>query len=314
MLLSGISQSSSPSARSTQLFEALDEAGGRGAVDDVMVDTDRDTHILPDFYVLSNHAGLFGDAAQGELEGMVGDGNPPAAARAEHPQRRDQDRAIVLLDPAGIFKERPEEEAPDQTGQAHKAVDELRFPTALMLALECTDFFVNLSNAFLVHRPDDVRPDRLPAVHLDLEQHVHVHLIKNDELVAPVAVGVHLPVGFDGFPQAGEEEGGEGEGFSGPRLMAANDRARQCDIEFEQAVDGVLLQPHPTAIDHEEAGPGIGQDGVEALVWVHGSSFEAGIMRPATRARQKPGGRSQRHCRGHPGGGWRRRKPGRAGG
>ena len=60
--------------------------------------------------------------------------------------------------------------------------------------------------------------------------------------------------------QAGQEERREGERFARLPFVLANGFAGVGDIELHQPVHGMLLQSHPSAIDHQQPGSGIGQD------------------------------------------------------
>lgn len=61
-----------------QIFDTLCEARGRGAVDDIMIKTDGHTHDLMHFHPAIRDDRFFGDAAQRELQGVVGDRYSPA--------------------------------------------------------------------------------------------------------------------------------------------------------------------------------------------------------------------------------------------
>ena len=64
---------------------------------------------------------------------------------------------------------------------------------------------MNLSKRFPVRRADDVR--KRDVTDHCLDHRADVYVVEQHQLISPVAVGVQLPVGVDGFTQAGEEEG-----------------------------------------------------------------------------------------------------------
>ena len=76
----------------------------------------------------------------------------------------------------------------------------------MMVSLKCSDFPVDFGNAFPIHRPDDMWPDSFLAIYFDLEEHVHIHFIKSDQLIAPVAISMHRFILFDNFSKASQKE------------------------------------------------------------------------------------------------------------
>ena len=65
-------------------------------------------------------------------------------------------------------------------------------------------FSVNIKEGLAVGALDDVRHDDFPALRFDLYHGIDIHIIEDDQAIAPIQVGVHVAVCFDRFSQAGE--------------------------------------------------------------------------------------------------------------
>src|SRR3970040_737805 len=127
-----------------QLFKTLDEASCRSAVDNVMVDADRDTQVFTDSDLSIHHTWFLRNTAQGDLECMVGNGNPPAAAKPEHPYGRHDYCTVIILDKLWILEKEPIDDPPEESGQQDEPADKLCFASDLVTGLECPDLFVYL--------------------------------------------------------------------------------------------------------------------------------------------------------------------------
>jgi len=119
-----------------------------------------------------------------------------------------------------------------------------------MLTLECPDFLMNFSNALLIYSSDDMRPNRLLAIYFNLEQHIYIHFIKDDQLVAPVPIGMHLLVQVERISQTGQEERREGQRFSRLSLVLTNGFTSLGDIELYQPMYSMFQKTHSSTIGH----------------------------------------------------------------
>ena len=192
----------------------LSEPRGWCTVNDIMIETDGYTQVFADFDAAIHHTRLFTDAAQSQLEGMVGRRNAPATSRTEHSYGTHQHGAVVFLEQPRILEQSPQKQPPDKSGQPHERLDESGFLAAFVFHLECPDLPMQFADALLVDPSEDMGPDRLFAVHFNLKQHVDIYFIEDDQLVAPVPIGVDALVQVDGFAQAGEEKRRERETFA----------------------------------------------------------------------------------------------------
>jgi hypothetical protein len=137
------------------------------------------------------------------------------------------------------------------------------------------------AEALLIHAAENVRANRLGAVAFDLEQGVHVHVVEDDQLIAPVAIRVHVAVQVDGLAQASHHKGGEGKRLARRLFVPADRLPRQGDVELHQPVHRVPPPPHLAAVDHGQADAGKGLHGVTVVVFVHdGQSPVPGLGAP----------------------------------
>ena len=155
--------------------------------------------------------------------------------------------------------------------QPDEPLDKPGFLAFFMPGLEGADLLVDGAQALLIRCSNDMRADDLLAVHLDLEHGVDIHLIKNDQLVAPTSVGLHMPVHVNGVPQAGHDEGAERKLLAGTGLVLADQLAGQRDVHLDQPVDGMLLAPQASAVDHQLPDPGVRGTGKTAVFLTHRS-------------------------------------------
>ena len=75
-----------------------------------------------------------------------------------------------------------------------------------VLHLGCPDLVMNLSKGLAIGGSDNVGNDFRVSSHVTLNRGIHVHLIKQDEVFAAFAIGLHGFVLIDGFCQADSEE------------------------------------------------------------------------------------------------------------
>src|SRR3989304_8866378 len=75
-------------------LQALRKACCWCAIDNVVIKAKRHTQVFADFYAMINHTWFLGNAAQGDLECMVGKWYSPATSASIHPYRGHHDRAI----------------------------------------------------------------------------------------------------------------------------------------------------------------------------------------------------------------------------
>ncbi len=105
-----------------------------------------------------------------------------------------------------------------------------------------------------------IRPWKLLSPYIDLDGEHDIHVVEDDQLVAPVAAGMHALVLFHGLTQAGQCKGGEGEMLSGSGRMLAQDLARPGHVHLHKAVDHVPAPRHPAGVLYQATHAGIGQD------------------------------------------------------
>ena len=109
----------------------------------------------------------------------------------------------------------------------------------------------------------------LPSVHLDLDRCTNVHLVKQDELVAPAPISVHVLVPGHRPPQASEDECCEGEIPSGLCFVFPNESASPGYIYFHKAVDHVLRMRQLEDVRDHLPHQRIGDDGIPIVFLLH---------------------------------------------
>src|SRR6266581_6296532 len=104
---------------------------------------------------------------------------------------------------------------------------------------------MNLSKGLAIGGSDNVVNDFRVSSHVTLNRGIHVHLIKQDEVFAAFAIGLHGFVLIDGFCQADSEERRERQGLPRGRFVLSQECARPGHIDFEQAMDHGLVLDGP---------------------------------------------------------------------
>ena len=106
-----------------QFLEALGKPRSGRTVHDVVVEADGQTQVFADLDAPIHHAGLFGYAAQRDIQRMQSKWDRPAAALPEHSDRGHADRAEALLQPERILENEPEENIPGEGRQQTQPLD-----------------------------------------------------------------------------------------------------------------------------------------------------------------------------------------------
>jgi len=201
-----------------------------------VIEAQRQREVVADRNVPVDDAWLLGDATQGEEEAMDRRGGyAPATPFAEHPNScysyRTKEFLLHLWIPL-----HPPEESEEKNRQELK-----RFETLPgfrhVLHLGYPDLVMNLSEGLSIGGSDGVGNGLRMSSHVALNLGHHIHIIKQNEVLAAFATCLHGFVLIDGFSQARREERHERQRLPGFRLVFPQKRARPGHIDFDQAMD-----------------------------------------------------------------------------
>jgi hypothetical protein len=109
---------------------------------------------------------------------------------------------------------------------------------------------VDLVERLAVRRPDDVRERDPGPLHVRLDEDGDVHVVEQDDLVPPAAVGMHPAVLVDGPGQVGDDERREREPFAGAGPVLADRPPRVGDVDLQQRMHCVLAVHQAQPVDH----------------------------------------------------------------
>src|SRR2546423_3629201 len=208
-----------------QVFQPLDEPSGWRAVDNIMIEAQRYAEIFPDGYLSVRDAWFFTDAAKGDIECMVVDRDAPTGPFPKHPHCRYTHRPAVFLLHLGIPSKHPPEDWPEasEDHQRHEQnpVKGMRgYPGLLyFLHLGCSDLVMNLSEGLLVRGSNDVGNVLRVSSYITLNLRRHVHLIKQDEVLAAFATRLQGLILINGLCQTDRYERRERQGLARFRLV-----------------------------------------------------------------------------------------------
>ena len=96
---------------------------------------------------------------------------------------------------------------------------------------------MNLVEGLLIRGSDDVDNGLLLSCHVTLNRGRHVHLIKQDEVLAAFATRLQGFVLIDRLCQTGDDERRERQGLPSFRLVFPQKLAGPGHIDFDQAMD-----------------------------------------------------------------------------
>jgi len=96
---------------------------------------------------------------------------------------------------------------------------------------------MDLAEGLAIGGSEDVDHGLLLAMHFMLNLCVHIHILKEDELIPAFAIGLHGFVLIDGFGQAGNEECRERQGLPSCCLVLPKVSAHPGHIDFEQTMN-----------------------------------------------------------------------------
>jgi len=243
-----------------QFFQPLGEARCRSAIDDIVIKTDRHTQIFPYSYVPINDTRLLTDATQRNHECWGGWRDAPTCTFPKHANCRYAHSPPVLLLHLWIRSTYPEvdpkegsEEKGRQEQQPIYCFETLQdfchwFP------LGCPDLVMNLAEGLAIGCSDGILNGWHLASHIALNRGRHIHIIKQDEVLAAFATCLHGFVLTHCLSQAGNDERRERQGLPSFRFLVPQERARPGHIDFDQAMNhglvlgGTIRDRHPPRI------------------------------------------------------------------
>jgi hypothetical protein len=151
------------------------------------------------------------DAANRYAKRVGRERDAPTGRFPKHTDRGDQDRAVEPLHgrrcPLGHSKEEPADETGYQAVQTQPPAPR-RFDEPL--GLQRADLGVDLSHRLVIGGANDPLQDDGLALPPSLHPDRHVDVIKQDEPIPPIAIGVHVLVLVDRPGAAVHDETGEG--------------------------------------------------------------------------------------------------------
>ncbi len=100
-----------------------------------------------------------------------------------------------------------------------------------------------------------MRHRKLLPLHVSFHLDMDVHVVKQDELAAPVAIRMHLLVPIDGLSHTRRQKCRERQVFAGPGLVLPYRLASPGHINFHQATNRVFVTAHTPDSDHETPHP-----------------------------------------------------------
>ena len=99
------------------------------------------------------------------------------------------------------------------------------------------DFAMNLAHGLAIGCSEDVGHGLLLTSHIMLNREIHVYILKQEEVLAAFAHGLHGFVLLDGLCQAGNEERRERQGLPSFRFLVSELSACLAHIDCDQAMD-----------------------------------------------------------------------------
>src|SRR5947209_16186414 len=100
-----------------------------------------------------------------------------------------------------------------------------------------------------------MRHRKLLPLHVSFNLDLDVHVVKQDELITPVSIRMHLFVHSDGVSHTCRQKCCEGQSFAGPALVLPHHLASPGHINFHQAMNNVSVTAHTPDRDHEMPRP-----------------------------------------------------------
>lgn len=238
--------------RLDQRLESRREAGGIRAVDHRVIEADRQAQEFAGDDLPVDDRWFLGQAADGDHEVVQRrEAEAPPRALKEHPDRRDDHRPGGAFHPHRAEPERPVEQPAHETGQMRPDPRQPTglLPTAARLCLHPADLVVQIADGAPVGGAQDV--GKRCRARRWLDQRDDIDLVEDDDLPTPVDRRLGAGMLGDGAGEAGDEEGGERQAFTGARLVIAQPAPRLGDIEFDQPVDHRAARAEPPGIgDH----------------------------------------------------------------
>jgi hypothetical protein len=109
------------------------------------------------------------------------------------------------------------------------------------VSLGRADLFMNLAHRLFVRPPDDIGKGKLLTLHVSFNLDIDGHVIKQDELMAPVSIRMHALVHIDGVCHARRQKGREGQVLSRSSFVLPYKLASPGHINFHQATNNVFV-------------------------------------------------------------------------
>src|SRR5713226_5899817 len=185
-----------------EFFQTLGEAGCWGPIDQIVIEAQCDTEVFPDSDVSVDDPWFLSDPTQGEIKGMVIDRDAPARTLAKHTHCRDTHGSTVLLLHRGRPALHPPEHWPEDSEDHQRQPPKIleTFPGLLhCIHLSRPDLVMDLAKSLLIRGSDDGDNGLFLASHLTLNGSRHVHVIKEDKLLAAFAACLQGLVLIDRF-------------------------------------------------------------------------------------------------------------------
>src|SRR6266487_6060503 len=238
-----------------QVNQLLDKACCWSAIDHVVIEVDGHIEVVADLYALVNDAWLPGYAANDNAQRMEGDMHAPSAPASEHANRIELHRAYVLCEQVRALAPEPKEHLLYERRQERHPCRSLHFSTTHGVGLGHADLFMNSAHCLSVRPPDDIGKGKLLTLHVSFNLDIDVHVVKQDELIAPVSISMHALVHSDGVSHARRQKCREGQALSSPRLVLPYQVASPGHINFHQATHNVFVPGHARDSAHNTLHP-----------------------------------------------------------
>ena len=220
-----------------------------------MIEVDGHIEVFTDLNALVNDAWLPGYAANDNAQRMEGDMNAPSTPASKHANRIELHRAYILCEQVRALAREPKEHLLHERRQERHPGSSLHFSTTQAMSLGRADLFMNSAHRLSVRPPDDIGKGKLLTLPVSFHLDIDVHVVKQDKLMAPVAIRMYALVHIDGVSHARRQKGREGQALSSPRLVLPYKLASPGHINFQQTTNNVFVPGHARDRAHNTLHP-----------------------------------------------------------
>src|SRR6266581_1313704 len=200
-----------------QVNQLLDKACCWSTIDHVVIEVDGHTEVFADLDALVDDAWLPGNAANDNAQRMEGYMNAPSASASEHANRIELHRAHVLFEQVRALARGPKQHLLHERRQERHPGSSLHFSITRGVSLGRADLVMNNMHRLSVRSPDDIGKGKLLTLHVSFHLDIDVHVVKQNELIAPVSIRMHALIHLDGVSHARRQKCREGQALSSPR-------------------------------------------------------------------------------------------------